>query len=41
MRPQRLAQGCRKVAEDHVEEDLGDGVLPLEELLERIVRQHE
>jgi hypothetical protein len=36
-----LPQRCREVAEDHVEEDLGDGVLPFEQLPERFLWQDE
>jgi hypothetical protein len=41
VRAQRLAQRGHQVPLDHVEEDAGDGVLAVEELLERVARQDE
>jgi endonuclease YncB( thermonuclease family) len=38
VRAQRLAQRGHQLTLDHVEEDAGDGVLPVEELLERVAR---
>ena len=37
---QRLTQRGRQVTLDHVEEDAGDGILPVEELLERVARRY-
>src|SRR5438876_669724 len=36
VRAQGLAQRGHEVPLDHVEEDAGDGILPVEELLERV-----
>jgi hypothetical protein len=41
VRAQRLAQRGHQVPLDHVEEDAGDGVLPVEELLEQVARHGE
>ena len=41
MRAQCLAQRRHQVPQDHVEEDARDGVVPVEEMLERVARQDE
>ena len=40
-RAQRLAQRGHEIPLDHVEQAAGDGVLPVEELLEQVARQDE